>query len=88
VNIGDKAKRAEVLDTDGELTCTSDIIKVFNFVYAEQSFDFVDGSLVLAAEHSIDVCYHSLCVRRAVCRHMLTDWLEVLPEIVDGLNHC
>jgi len=73
---------------DEELTCTSDIIKVFNFLYTEQSLDFVDGSLIVPTEHSIDVRYHSLCVRRAICRHVLTDWLEVLPQIVDGLNNC
>ena len=75
IRISARKPTGQILGIDGELTCTSDIIEVCNFLHSKQGLDFVDGGLVVPAEHSIDVCYHPLNVCRAVCRHILADWL-------------
>ena len=70
------------------LACTGDIIEMFNFLHPEQSLDLIDRSLVVPAEHRVDVRYNPLSICGAVCGHVLADWLEVLPEIADGLDNC
>lgn len=78
-------EKANLEVTNRELTCTSDIVKVFKLLQPEQNLDLVDVSFVALIEHRIDVHYHPLSICRPVCRHIFTDWLEIFPGVVGGL---
>ena len=66
------------------LGCTGDIVEMFNFLHPEQNLDLIDHmhSLVVPAEHRVDVRYNPLSICGAVSDHVLADWLEVLLEIL------
>jgi len=63
------------------LTSPCDIIQMGHISHPKHVLDVLNRPCVFASEGVVNVADHGLDVRRAVFRHVLTDGLEVLPEI-------